>query len=54
MCNREPCYEPCEKMLNCGHSCIGYCGEPCPPLCRICNPEVTEIMFGYEDEPDAR
>lgn len=41
------------KKLKCGHSCIGFCGEPCPPLCRIFNPEITEILFGREDEPNA-
>ncbi|CAM1296817.1 ZNFX1 (predicted) [Pycnogonum litorale] len=31
------------------------CGEPCPDKCRICNKdEVQEIIFGNEDEPDAR
>lgn len=54
-CNREPCNEPCEEKLPCGHDCIGFCGEPCPPLCRICNKKkVTKIFFGTEDEPGAR
>ncbi|XP_001949970.2 NFX1-type zinc finger-containing protein 1 [Acyrthosiphon pisum] len=55
LCNRHPCYEPCKFKLNCGHDCIGFCGEPCPPLCRICQEdEVTTIVFGNEDEPNAR
>lgn len=55
LCDREPCNEPCTKLLPCQHPCIGFCGEPCPPLCRICNAdEVTEVFFGNEDEPDAR
>ncbi|XP_027846821.2 NFX1-type zinc finger-containing protein 1-like [Aphis gossypii] len=55
LCNRKPCYEPCSSMLKCGHECIGFCGEPCPPLCRICQKdEVTTIVFGKEDEPNAR
>ncbi|XP_046988818.1 NFX1-type zinc finger-containing protein 1-like [Schistocerca americana] len=55
LCNRSPCYEPCEKKLKCGHDCVGFCGEPCPPLCRICNEEeLTTIFFGSEDEEDAR
>jgi len=34
---------------------LGICGEKCPRLCRICNKDqVTEILFGDEDEPDAR
>ncbi|KAE9534042.1 hypothetical protein AGLY_008778 [Aphis glycines] len=55
ICNREPCYEPCTLKLKCGHECIGFCGEPCPPLCRICQKdEVNTIIFGNEDEPNAR
>lgn len=55
ICNREPCYEACERKLKCGHDCVGFCGEPCPPLCRICNEEeLTAIVFGYEDEEGAR
>lgn len=55
MCSRTRCYKPCRKKLPCGHMCIGYCGEPCPPKCRICHKdEVTYILFGTEDEEDAR
>ncbi|XP_026822366.1 NFX1-type zinc finger-containing protein 1-like [Rhopalosiphum maidis] len=55
LCNRKPCYEPCMLKLKCGHKCIGFCGEPCPPLCRICQEkDVTKIVFGNEDEPNAR
>ncbi|XP_037356024.1 NFX1-type zinc finger-containing protein 1 [Talpa occidentalis] len=54
-CNRPPCYVPCTKLLACGHPCIGLCGEPCPSKCRVCHQdEVTQIFFGFEDEPDAR
>ncbi|XP_008187018.2 NFX1-type zinc finger-containing protein 1 [Acyrthosiphon pisum] len=54
-CDRPPCYAPCQKKLKCKHKCIGFCGETCPPLCRVCDEaEVTNIVFGYEDEPDAR
>ena len=54
-CDRDPCNFPCENKLGCGHDCIGYCGELCPPLCRICDKDiVTEIFFGTEDEDDAR
>ena len=55
MCNRPPCNEPCRKHLRCGHPCIGLCGEKCPKLCRECNrEEVVDILFGSEDDPDAR
>lgn len=54
-CNRKRCNQPCRKRLNCGHLCIGLCGEPCPTECRTCDEEkVTAIVFGSEDEPDAR
>lgn len=53
-CDRPPCNVPCDKMLRCGHPCIGLCGEPCPKKCRECDrDEVTEIFFGFEDEIDA-
>ncbi|XP_065332254.1 NFX1-type zinc finger-containing protein 1-like isoform X1 [Cloeon dipterum] len=56
ICDVGPCNEPCKKLLDqCEHPCVGVCGEPCPPLCRICDEEeLTDILFGTEDEPDAR
>ncbi|XP_069677593.1 NFX1-type zinc finger-containing protein 1-like [Periplaneta americana] len=36
LCDRRPCNEPCDKFLPCHHPCAGFCGETCPPLCRIC------------------
>ncbi|XP_054840650.1 NFX1-type zinc finger-containing protein 1-like [Eublepharis macularius] len=55
ICNRPPCNEPCRKTLKCTHPCVGLCGEPCPPKCRVCHrDELTEIFFGNEDEPDSR
>ncbi|TNN78713.1 NFX1-type zinc finger-containing protein 1 [Liparis tanakae] len=53
-CDRPPCNEPCAKTLECGHRCIGLCGDKCPSKCRVCNhDEVTDIFFGTEDEPEA-
>ncbi|XP_006782832.1 NFX1-type zinc finger-containing protein 1 [Neolamprologus brichardi] len=53
-CDRPPCTEPCNKTLDCGHPCIGLCGDKCPSKCRICHhDDVTEIFFGTENEPDA-
>ena len=56
LCNRPPCNLPCTKRLSrCGHPCIGLCGEICPKKCRVCDrEEVSEILFGTEDEPEAR
>ncbi|XP_073443907.1 NFX1-type zinc finger-containing protein 1-like isoform X2 [Dendrobates tinctorius] len=54
-CDREACDEPCRKKLKCGHPCIGFCGEPCPKKCRVCDAdEVQELIFGNEGKPDAR
>lgn len=42
-------------MLPCGHPCVGLCGEPCPKKCLVCDhKELTQIFFGFEDDPDAR
>ncbi|XP_073443904.1 NFX1-type zinc finger-containing protein 1-like isoform X1 [Dendrobates tinctorius] len=55
LCDREACDEPCKKKLKCGHPCIGFCGEPCPKKCRVCDAdEVQELIFGNEGKPDAR
>nr|XP_020660108.1 NFX1-type zinc finger-containing protein 1-like [Pogona vitticeps] len=55
ICNRPRCDAPCQKILKCRHPCVGLCGEPCPPKCRVCHrDELAEIFFGNEDEPDAR
>lgn len=55
-CTVEPCTEPCPKTLSkCGHPCVGFCGDVCPPLCRICDKEeLQEIYFGFEEDDDAR
>ena len=55
-CSRDPCNEPCPEKLKCGHECVGFCGDPCPPLCRVCDyDELTDlVLLGNEDEPDAR
>ncbi|XP_051887506.1 NFX1-type zinc finger-containing protein 1 isoform X2 [Pristis pectinata] len=54
-CDRQPCNEPCKKLLKCRHPCVGLCGEPCPDKCRVCHrDDLTDIFFGTEEEPDAR
>ncbi|NXU15883.1 ZNFX1 protein, partial [Pardalotus punctatus] len=54
-CNRPRCNVPCPKILPCGHPCVGLCGEPCPKKCLVCDhEELTQIFFGFEDDPDAR
>ncbi|PIK53272.1 putative NFX1-type zinc finger-containing protein 1-like [Apostichopus japonicus] len=54
-CGRKTCDLPCPQQLECKHKCIGLCGESCPKLCRECNrDDVTTILFGNEDDPEAR
>ena len=42
MCNRPRCDHPCRQRLQCGHPCIGICGEPCSRVCRNvkCNKQL--------------
>lgn len=41
--------------MPCGHECIGFCGDPCPPLCRHCDKEELETIFlGFEADEDTR
>uniref|UniRef100_A0A1X7UJV6 RZ-type domain-containing protein n=1 Tax=Amphimedon queenslandica TaxID=400682 RepID=A0A1X7UJV6_AMPQE len=56
ICDRLRCNEPCQLKLQCGHPCLGLCYEPCPPLCRVCDPdnEAFSILFGEESEPESR
>ncbi len=36
-CDKTVCDEQCPEFLHCArHRCIGFCGEPCPPVCK-CN-----------------
>lgn len=36
-CQRQPCNRRCTRVLpDCGHRCVGMCGEICPPLCPAC------------------
>ena len=55
MCNVEPCNKRCIKIMKCKHQCMGLCGERCPNVCKICDPdnECFQIFFGNEDAEDA-
>ena len=50
------CEEKCSLKLKCGHPCLGVCGEPCPPICRICSPdnEYFQVYFGEEKEENSK
>ena len=54
-CSVFPCNQRCKKKLKCKHQCIGLCGERCPNICKICQPqnECFQIFFGYEEDEDA-
>ena len=41
--------------MKCKHQCMGLCGERCPNVCKICEPdnECFQIFFGYEEDEDA-
>ena len=54
-CNVKPCNERCKKFMKCKHQCMGLCGERCPNVCKICDPEdeCFQIFFGNEDAEDA-
>lgn len=47
----QPCAQPCTKVLACGHTCSGYCGEECVciecgtgELVRLPKEDVGEIQ----------
>ena len=54
-CNVPPCNVRCNKIMKCKHQCMGLCGERCPNVCKICDPdnEYFQIFFGNENEEDA-
>lgn len=41
--------------MECKHQCMGLCGEKCPNLCKICNPndEKFTIFLGHENDDDS-
>jgi len=56
ICDIQVCNVRCDKLIEkCNHQCIGLCGEPCPEVCKICDPEndIFNIQFGHEDEKNA-
>ena len=55
ICDINRCNKRCQKKMKCGHQCMGLCGERCPNLCKICEPnnENFDIFFGHEDDEDA-
>ena len=48
--HRCPRDAPCPEKLNCGHPCIGLCGEICPQVCGMCHAKKLASMLG--DGPD--
>lgn len=36
-CDVDRCSEFCQVIRNCGHQCLGLCGEVCPEFCMECS-----------------
>ncbi|KYR00595.1 NF-X1-type zinc finger-containing protein [Tieghemostelium lacteum] len=56
-CNVEPCDQPCQKLLKCKHPCMGFCGDHCPSVCKVCSPDHVESITRMklsEFEPEDR
>ncbi|KAJ8721998.1 hypothetical protein PYW08_004400 [Mythimna loreyi] len=53
-CDRQPCDERCPRRRPCGHMCRGLCGEPCPDICQVCNPDdfPTDFLGDQYEETD--
>ena len=49
LCDRKPCEKRCDKKMICGHQCFGLCGERCPDLCKICNPNDKNFLYIHEN-----
>ena len=50
LCNRKPCEKRCDKKMKCGHQCFGLCGERCPKICKVCNPDEKYFSNIQENE----
>ena len=48
-CNRPPCNNKCPEILECGHQCIGLCGEPCVNTCHECEEDVFKNLYKSSD-----
>ncbi|CAG2194387.1 unnamed protein product [Mytilus edulis] len=51
-CKRQKCNTLCNRRLDCGHTCSGLFCESSKCICKVCE-NLTEILFGYEDEDNA-
>ena len=49
ICDRPRCASPCPKQLICKHECLGFCGEPCPPICRLCDSKTLKDQVNTTD-----
>ena len=43
-CNCLPCEESCDKILKCGHYCVGLCGEVCPPCIHCASSKDKDMV----------
>ena len=42
------CNTKCRKFLECGHKCIGYCGDICPQFCLTCDRSRLDQLYGSQ------
>lgn len=47
VCTVTPCEEACSKVFDCGHRCIGFCGDVCPTFCYICTGKAIKSNVNY-------
>ena len=48
LCERTRCDNQCQKLLSCGHPCVGISGEVCPKLCRVCDKDA--VVFSENEQ----
>ncbi|KAF4519885.1 hypothetical protein B566_EDAN005226 [Ephemera danica] len=54
-CVVPPCKQPCPLLLACHHPCMGICGDPCPPICQVCDSGgVQKYIMGHAPPENCR
>ncbi|XP_034241593.1 NFX1-type zinc finger-containing protein 1-like isoform X1 [Thrips palmi] len=51
LCTWSPSNNPCRfPVRKCKHDCIGFEGDPCPSMCRICDKQSKEFEKSSEQD----
>ena len=50
-CDRPRCDKRCNLQLECGHKCVGLCGEPCISVCPECDKDAFLKQLKLSDYP---